>query len=145
MITSDALRQALQTTRFQTTAELAADAEFFAQSADAQDTPWGRGCAAVLRQCAAALAAPPDVPVAPLGYNPEREWERLFQGSLKDDPMPGDPVDKAMAFLRIWANSFLANGLTWDVPATMSAALNQVILILEDRLVAPLGIGQETK
>ena len=57
----------------------------------------------------------------------------MFTGALSiDDPIP--PHERALAFLRIWANSYLLKGMTWDIPQTMGAALNNAVGILSDAL-----------
>lgn len=74
-------------------------------------------------------------------YDAEAEWTRLL--SLEVDAPMAPPYERVMAFLKIWANSYLSSGNYWDVPRTMSAALKQCILILEkDKAQERAGLAQ---
>jgi hypothetical protein len=83
-------------------------------------------------------ASAPSTPVREaVNYDPEKEWSALLHGIVPGD-VPQEPREQAMAFLRIWANSYLLNGNQWDIPQTMGRALNQVIRILEAASLAPV-------
>lgn len=91
-----------------------------------------------LTRCAdeldAALLAVP----GPEPYDAEHEAQTLFHDLLKADHDPAKPrYEMALAFLRMWANSYLLKGNYWDVPQTMGSALNQVIKVLETQLAVP--------
>jgi hypothetical protein len=77
-----------------------------------------------------ALSAP-DAPPTEGAYDAEHEAQTLFHGLLKPDEPPLPPFEHVLAFLRLWANSYLLKGNIWDVPHTMGSALNQAIAILE--------------
>lgn len=59
-------------------------------------------------------------------HDSDKEWHQLLFGQ---QTIP--PHERALSFLRIWANSYLAHGQPWDVPQTMANALNQAIRLLE--------------
>ena len=66
-------------------------------------------------------------------YDAEANGCCLFDGLLHPDASAHpDGRTRVMAFLRMWAHTYLLRGLPWDIPQTMGAALRHGIAILEE-------------
>lgn len=72
------------------------------------------------------------------GYDPEDARTR-FAEFLS----PTGSREQALAFLKLWANTYLLNGNYWDTPQTMGAALNQALALLEPTPSHPWRLGRK--